>query len=191
MPLFPLPASGLLAAWLLVVPAAAAPPAATPSGPSEAARERVLRLLARSEALPREADWAPLGPETLGVLLSVIQDPAAPEPQRLHAIAALAVVQPPEEPTRRLEELLGSPQLPPALRAGAVLALQRRSGLAALPQLLPLLEDREVLVRSTTARALGRMGGADARHALEARLALEPHPEVRAALQQGLSDTEP
>ena len=189
MPLPPLSAAGLIAAWLLVLPASA--PAAGPSAPPDPARERVLRLLARSEPLPREADWTPLGPEALGVLLSIVQDAAAPEAQRLRAIAALAVVEPPEEPTRRLEELSRSSQLTPPLRAAAVLALPRRAGLAALPLLVPLLEDREVLVRSTTARALGRMGGAEARRALESRLALEPHPEVRAALQQGLSDTEP
>src|SRR6218665_1555370 len=166
-------------------------------------------MLDRSKTRPREAEWAPLGPGALGDPLALAKDPQAPEAQRTRAIAALAVVAhaeaaqhlaellhtptlPPSlRPTPPLALQLPPPALPPSLRATAVLALQRRAGLAALPVLAPLLEDGDALVRSTTARALGRMGGGEARRVLEERLALEEHAEVRDALQQGLSDVEP
>src|SRR6218665_1055370 len=179
-----------LAAWLLVAPAAAAPVPSDSATEPGALHGRVLRMLDRSKTPPREADWAPLGPAALGELLALAKDPQAPAAQRTRAIPALPVVAH-AEAAQHLAELLHTPTLPPSLRATAVLALQRRAGLAALPVLAPLLEDGDALVRSTTARALGRMGGGEARRVLEERLALEEHAEVRDALQQGLSDVEP
>lgn len=181
----PLRVLGLLAAGCLALSspgmASAAPGAPGP---------RILRLLDAPESLPREADWAPLGPGVLEELLGLVRDPSTPEPRRTRAVAALAVVAHPEAASH-LEALIRDASAPPTLRAAATLALGRRAGLSALPSLTPLLEDANEGVRAHAARALGRLGGSEARRALENRLTLEEHPAVREALQQGLCDSEP
>lgn len=152
--------------------------------------EEILRLLDSPESLPREADWAPLGPEALSSLLGLASDPKAPESQRSRAIAAMAVVAHPEA-AQRLQELLRSPASPASMRAAATLALGRRAGLEAIPLLTPLLSDPSEQVRATAAQTLGRVGGATVREVLEARLLLEESLAVREAIQQGLSYLEP
>jgi HEAT repeat protein len=167
-------------------------PHASPTSPraSGTLHEEILRLLESPESLPREADWAPLGPEALTELSGLASNPDAPEPQRSRAVAAMAVVVHPEA-SQRLQQLLRSSEAPASLRAAATIALGRRAGLEALPLLMPLLEDRNEQVRATVAQALGRMGGAETRKALEERLPLEESLEVREALQRGLSYLEP
>ncbi len=171
---------------------AARMPHASPTSPraSGTLHEEILRLLESPESLPREADWAPLGPEALTELSGLASNPDAPEPQRSRAVAAMAVVVHPEA-SQRLQQLLRSSEAPASLRAAATIALGRRAGLEALPLLMPLLEDRNEQVRATVAQALGRMGGAETRKALEERLPLEESLEVREALQRGLSYLEP
>ncbi|QRN93795.1 HEAT repeat domain-containing protein [Archangium violaceum] len=187
-----------LASLLLISPApfgqasAARMPPSSPSTPKAPAslHQEILRLLESPESLPREADWAPLGPEALTELSGLAGNPDAPEPQRTRAVAAMAVVSHPEA-SQRLQQLLRSSEAPPSLRAAATVALGRRAGLEAVPLLMPLLEDRSEQVRATAAQALGRMGGAEARKVLEERLPVEESLEVREAIQRGLSYIEP
>jgi HEAT repeat protein len=187
-----------LASLLLASPApfgqasAARMPHASPSAPRtpRTLHEEILRLLESPESLPREADWAPLGPEALAELSGLASNPDAPEPQRSRAVAAMAVVVHPEA-SQRLQQLLRSAEAPASLRAAAMIALGRRAGLEAIPLLMPLLEDQNEQVRATAAQALGRMGGSEARKVLEERLPLEENLEVREALQRGLSYLEP
>ncbi|WP_257456294.1 HEAT repeat domain-containing protein [Archangium lipolyticum] len=187
-----------LASLLLTSPAhfgqasAARMPPASPSAPRAPGtlHQEILRLLESPESLPREADWAPLGPEALTELSGLASNPDAPEPRRTRAVAAMAVVSHPEA-SQRLQQLLRSSEAPPSLRAAATLALGRRAGLEAVPLLMPLLEDRNEQVRATAAQAVGRMGGPEARKVLEERLPLEENLEVREAIQRGLSYIEP
>ncbi|MFE8597590.1 HEAT repeat domain-containing protein [Archangium violaceum] len=169
---------------------AALMPPSSPSAPQPhgTLHEEILRLLDSPDALPRESDWARLGPEALSELLGIVTHPSSPEPQRSRAVAALAVVAHPEA-SRRLQEMLRSPVS--SVRAAATLALGRRSGLEAVPVLAPLLADPNEQVRATAAQTLGRMGGAEVRKALEERLPLEESLAVREAIQQGLSYVEP
>ncbi|MCY1077155.1 HEAT repeat domain-containing protein [Archangium lansingense] len=171
--------------------AARMPPSA-PSAPQPRGtlHEEILRLLDSPEALPREADWARLGPEALSELLGFARNPQAPEAQRSRAVAAMAVVAHPEA-SLRLQELLRSSGNPASVRAAATLALGRRAGLEAIPLLTPLLSDSSEQVRATAALTLGRVGGAEVRKALEERLPLEESLAVREAIQQGLSFLEP
>jgi len=167
----------------------------SPSSPSAPRSQgtlhaEILRLLDSAEAFPREADWAPLGPEALTELTGLIRDPKASEPQRARAVAAMAVVAHPEA-TVRLQEILRPSSAPPSVRAAAALALARRTGLEAVPSLTPLLADRSEAVRASVAQMLGRVGGAEARKVLEERLQLEEDREVREAIQRGLSYIEP
>ncbi|WNG48544.1 HEAT repeat domain-containing protein [Archangium minus] len=166
------------------------PPASPAPQPRATVREKILRLLERPEALPRAADWAPLGPDALTELLELASNPSSPEPQRTRAVAAIAVVENPEA-TQRLQGLLISQATPDSVRAAATLALSRRAGLEAFPLLTPLLADRSEQVRATAAQTLGRMGGAEARKVLEERLPFEETLVVREAIQQGLSYIEP
>jgi len=167
----------------------------SPSSPSTprsqgTLHEEILRLLDSAEAFPREADWAPLGPEALTELTGLVRDPKASEPQRARAVAAMAVVAHPEA-TVRLQEILRPASAPPSVRAAAALALARRTGLESVPSLTPLLADRSEAVRASVAQMLGRVGGAEARKVLEERLSLEEDREVREAIQRGLSYIEP
>jgi HEAT repeat protein len=174
---------------LCAASAALMPPSA-PSAPQPRGtlHEEILRLLDSPDALPREADWARLGPEALSEILGIVTHPRSPEPQRARAVAALAVVAHPEA-SLRLQELLRSPVS--SVRAAATLALGRRSGLEAVPLLAPLLADPHEQVRATAALTLGRVGGAEVRKALEERLPVEESLAVREAIQQGLSYIEP
>jgi HEAT repeat protein len=158
--------------------------------PRGSLQEEVLRLLDSPGSLPREADWAPLGPDVLSTLLGLASNPQAPEPQRSRAVAAMAVVAHPQA-SQRLQEMLRSPAAPSSLRAAALLALGRRSGLEAIPLLTPLLSDSSEQVRAAAAQTLGRVGGPEVRKVLEERLPLEESLAVREAIQQGLIHLEP
>ncbi len=57
---------------------------------------------------------------------------------------------------------------------------------AAIPALIVALGDEEPLVRGHAAWALGRLGGGEARAALEAALASDAEPSVRAEARQAL-----
>jgi len=187
-----------LAALLLTGPAHTGEAAAarmSPSSPSAprpqgALHEEILRLLDSPESFPREADWAPLGPEALAELTGLASDPKAPEPQRTRAVAAMAVVAHPEA-AQRLQGLVRGRATPVSVRAAAAQALSRRVGLEAVPLLTPLIRDRSEPVRAAAARILGRVGGPEARHVLEERLPLEESLTVREAIQQGLIHVEP
>jgi hypothetical protein len=159
--------------------------------PSPALRSEVVSLLERPDAFPPyETRWKPLGPAALGVLEELALNPNAPPPQRSRAVTSMAAVDHPQA-TERLRTLLGDTRTQPSLRASAATALGLRSGLEAISTLLPFLQDPDEQVRGSVARALGRLGGAEVRQALEERLSLEQEPLVREALQQGLTFTEP
>lgn len=188
-----------LATVLLLSPGSTlqAAQAEPPSGPLAAPapvrglRSEVTSLLARPEAFPPyENDWKPLGPAALGVLEELAADPKAPAPQRARAVTSMAAVDHPQA-SERLRALAQDTGAQPTLRASAATALGLRVGTEAVSTLLPLLEDRDERVREAVARALGRLGGPQAKQALEERLPLEETPLVREALQQGLTFVEP
>ena len=66
------------------------------------------------------------------------------------------------------------------------MALGNLSDPAAIPALIVALEDAESLVRGHAAWALGRLGGGEARAALEVALASDTEPSVRAEARQAL-----
>ena len=177
-----------LVALLLTAPAPAQPPPEAP--PMDALHTEVLRRLASPEDPPHERDWAPLGPGALPELLALATDAKAPAPQRLRAIAAMAVVDN-TEASQHLRTLARTQALGAPLRAAAMEALGRRTGVEALAVLAPLLTDPSEPVRAAAALTLGHVGGPEARHVLEARLAREEAQGVREALQQALSYLEP
>jgi epoxyqueuosine reductase len=68
----------------------------------------------------------------------------------------------------------------------AAVALGNQNDLDTLPVLISVLEDPEPLVRGHVAWALGRIGGAKARAALEKRRMAEPDGKVREEIEEAL-----
>lgn len=167
------------------------PPPAVPSAPvpSGDLREQVLTLLDAAQAPLREEQWRRLGPQAVPVLRSLVVDGTASALRRERAIASLALIDPQGAPS--IQEVLEDPGAPADVRASAAGALARCLGTEAIRPLTARLVDREDPVREAVALALGRLGGQQARQALEERLPLEERPLVREALQRGLSLAEP
>src|SRR5215217_112436 len=170
------------------------PPSAVPSAPVPAApgdlREQVLTLLDAAQGPLREEQWRQLGPQAVPVLRSLVVDGPAPSSRRERAMASLALIDPPQG-APSIQEVLEDPRAPAEVRASAAGALARCLGTEAIRPLSARLVDREDPVREAVALALGRLGGQQARQALEERLPLEERPLVREALQRGLSLAEP
>lgn len=160
--------------------------------PSTAAalRARVEALLQDEDVYQHEADWKPLGPDALAVLVQVAADPNVPSAWRARAVASMGFVENPEA-VERLHALLDDPGTHPTLRANAAFALALRSGPEALSALLPHLQDGQQQVREAVALAIGRLGSVEAQRALEERLPAEEDLLVRDAIQQGLTLVEP
>ncbi|RKH71097.1 HEAT repeat domain-containing protein [Corallococcus aberystwythensis] len=162
-----------------------APVAVTP-GPL---RAEALGLLAQPSVAP-EAAWRRLGPGVVPVLAALAEDTSVPDAQRMRAVTALARVEAPEA-GQTLQAMLEDPQRPSDVRSQAAAALGQRLGFEAVKTLRARLEDRDLLIREAVAQALGRLGGQQVREVLEERLPLEDVPQVREALQQGLTLAEP
>ncbi|NTX35339.1 HEAT repeat domain-containing protein [Myxococcus sp. CA051A] len=170
-------------------PAVPTAPAPTPV-PSGGLREQVLMLLDPSQGPLREEQWRQLGPQAVPVLRSLVVDPSVPSTRRARAMASLALIDPPQG-APSIQEVLEDPRAPADVRASAAGALARCLGTEAIRPLAARLMDREDPVREAVALALGRLGGQQARQALEERLPIEERPLVREALQRGLSLAEP
>lgn len=185
---------GLVVLTALLVAGNAGEAAALMSEPAPssapALRARIEALLQDPSPTPREADWKPLGPDALAVLVQVASDPNVPSAWRARAVASMGLVDHPEA-VSRLHALLDDPGTHPTLRAHAAFALALRSGPEALSALLPHLQDGQQQVREAVALAIGRLGSIEAQKALEERLPVEEDLLVRDAIQQGLTLVEP
>nr|WP_164933300.1 HEAT repeat domain-containing protein [Corallococcus coralloides] len=165
--------------------AASVPPAAVP-GPL---RTEALGLLSQPAVAP-EAAWRRFGPEVVPVLAALAEDTSVPDAQRMRAVTALARVESPEA-GQTLQAILEDPHRPSDVRSQAAAALSQRLGFEAVKTLQARLEDRDLRLREAVAQALGRLGGQRVREVLEERIPLEEVPQVREALQQGLTLAEP
>ncbi|WP_426751442.1 HEAT repeat domain-containing protein [Myxococcus sp. Y35] len=183
-------ASGSMARF--IVPATPEPShassAPTPGGDVQA---QVMALLdaTRTGAQPEEA-WRRLGPAAAPVLSALVVDPSVPAERRKLAVTSLALVDP-AGGAAPIRKVLEDAKAPAEVRASAAGALGRCLGLDAIPPLISRLQDPETQVREAVAVALGRLGGKEARQALEDRLPLEERALVREALQRGLTLVEP
>jgi epoxyqueuosine reductase len=71
----------------------------------------------------------------------------------------------------------------------AAIVLGNRGDSRAVPALTRALHDSEPVIRGAAAWALGRLGGADATAALQARLLIETDAEVQVEIRQALPDS--
>ncbi len=156
----------------------------------EALRAQVESLLNGYERMPTDEDWKAVGPEALGVLEQIYRDPKALPSRRTRAVASMAQVDHPAAGDT-LKAILQNPRVEAQYRSTAALALGARLGSFAVPVLEGSLKDGDGAVREATARAMGRVGGPDARRSLEEQLANEQDPAVREVIQQSLTKTEP
>ncbi|MCP3101228.1 HEAT repeat domain-containing protein [Myxococcus sp. K15C18031901] len=170
----------------MVDPSAGSSAQSAPSGDLQA---RVLALLDAPGA-PEEESWRRLGPQAIPVLSALVVDGSAPASRRTRAVAPLALLDP-SLGANPLQEVLADVHAPAEVRVSAAQSLGRCLGIGAIPVLTPRLMDQEDQVREAVAVALGRLGGQQARLALEERLPVEERPLVREALQRGLSLAEP
>ena len=176
-------------AWLLVAPALActhAPAPATPA-PRPMPRATVERLLAQGGPT---GQWRTVEGDALSPLAAIAADPGEAEATRAAALAALGWVEnahAPEVLAAHADDLHESV----ALRIAALRALALRVGRAGASRFERALGDRNVEIRLAAARALGTLGGAEARRELSDRLDAETDLTVREALQQSLSLAQP
>jgi HEAT repeat protein len=152
----------------------------------QALRSQIDALLAASA--PAQ-EWRGLDAEAVGVLQQIINDPASAPKTRVAAVGALAF----------LGDLGGSKALAgicadvnqlAELRVAAVLALATL-GESSLSVIRTLLSNASPTIRTAAATALARIGGSEARTALEARVEKEEDPSVRDALQRALTTLQP
>ncbi len=90
-----------------------------------------------------------------------------------------------------LEAIAEDADRPAGVRGRAVLAIARLRGTGSVALIRPLLADAQKAVRMAAAEALGRLGSAEARKALRARLDDEADGEVRRALGRALARATP
>jgi HEAT repeat protein len=184
------PAAVLAATLLAAAPSLANPP----RGAAEVRRDAVERLLAGYEPHGSVADLRRLGPGVDDVLIEIAEDPRTQPLRRARALHALGWVPSVagRDYLRATLRALAPPGRAPAGPA-EVMALSAcaralgRFGADAAPDLLALVAHPAADVRQAAAAALGESGALAARPALEQRLAVEPHPAVRAALARALA----
>lgn len=171
-------AASLLFVSLLVAPALAA----AQNAPT---REQVRAMLSGIEDTPTEADWRRLGDGALPVLIDVYTDRTAPGFVRLRAVGATAAF--PRAATRTFLLAVANAEGQSDLFVReAVNALARGFGQAASGDVAGFLGHEAPVVREAAARALGRIGGADATRALQQRLGDERDVVVRESIQRAL-----
>jgi HEAT repeat protein len=167
---------GLVIASILILVPAAGFAQASPS------RERVVQMLSGIEDVPTDEAWRRLGDGAIPVLVDLYADRSAPPYVRLRAVGAVGAFPRPATRTFLLAVANAEGQSDLFVRE-AVNSLARAFGRNAIRDLAPFLSHAEPVVREATARALGRIGGADAQRLLRARLGTERDAVVREAIE--------
>lgn len=181
--------AGSLAAFvlLLVTPLGAFAQQGSPNAPPT--RERVRALLSGIEDVPGDADWRALGEGVLPILIDLYTDRNEPPFVRLRAVGATAAFPQPATRTFLLAVARAEGQSPLFVRE-ALNALARGFGRTAVSEIASFLGHEERIVRDAAVRALGRVGGEQARSALRARLSAERDTAVRESIRAALGNSQ-
>jgi HEAT repeat protein len=169
-----------------------APPLRVATQSLSAEEDRALRskVIALLDAEDHDQELSQLGPESIRLLQQIFNTPANRPARRLRAIEALGRVQG-AEASDELRAILKEKAVSAQYRSAAAVALARREGKAAVEELRAYLGDPSTELRVGAARALGYIGGPDARAAVEDRVAKETDAKVREELQQIITRMNP
>jgi hypothetical protein len=146
------------------------------AAPEPEVRARVDGLLGSYRAVT-VAQWRALGPEAAPVLEGVARDPSALPTRRARALAALGAVRP-AAAGPLIRQLVAEAGAPVVLRCAAVEVAPGVLGAEAPDVLMPLLRDREGLVRIRSARVLASSGAAGCRAVVAQARSLPPSDPV-------------
>ncbi|HUB08165.1 MAG TPA: HEAT repeat domain-containing protein [Myxococcales bacterium] len=164
-----------------------------PPPTAEKQRAHIQLLLEGSETPPPSEQLLAQGPGVFHALDAIFHDPTAKLSTRGRALASMANLDD-DRGFAELRGVLASPSTTapqPFFARTAIDALARAQGARAVSAIADALTWKDPGVREAAADALGRIGGPDARAALQARLALESDPGVRAALERALAKATP
>lgn len=158
---------------------------AAPAAADDALRARVVDLLSAYETPPSAEDWRALGVGAGAEVFAVAKDPGVASVRRQAAVYALGHF-PTADHRAWLGALVADDTADRLLRRQAPAALALGWGESALPELSAALAAPDAQLRAQAARALGRVGTASARAALDGRLIAETDPMVKDALRGAL-----
>ena len=147
-------------------------------------RADLLEALGGYEDLPTAEQLQALGDGVEAELMAIADDKAVPSSRRSRAISALQYF--PSPASRTFLDAHVDAADKGILRRKAVLALGAGFGAAAVPKLQSAFDDTDPLVRVAVAQALGMVGDASAKEALNGRLAKEDQDAVREAISKAL-----
>ena len=151
-------------------------------------RDAVMDVLNAYEVTASRADLDAIGEGVVAELMEIAVDRDVPASRRGRAISALQFY-PTDEVRAFLEARLAEGEKPLYQRKalGALAAF----GASAVPTVAPYLKDRDEQVRMAAARSLGRIGGSEARSALQSRRKKEKVDAVREVIDAALQEVSP
>lgn len=146
-------------------------------------RDDVVAQLDAIEEPPTRESLAALGDGVAAELIAIAQDSSATRTHRAKALHALGYFPSADSRLVLTTALDGGDS---KLQRRAVHALANGWGQAAVADVTPALSSSDVQLRAAAAKALGRVGGPDARAALQQRLPSETEPMVREIIEAAL-----
>lgn len=123
-------------------------------------------------------------------LADAFNDSGQPAATRARALDALADLEDPRA-LALVQQTLDAPSAPPLFVRAALAALARARGAAAIPAIAVKLGSKDAAVSQAAVEALGRIGGPQARAALQKQLDAETRPALRAALERAMAAATP
>lgn len=131
-------------------------------------RDEVRTMLSGIESAPSEAEWRALGEGTVPVLVALFDDTSELQPVRLRSVWA-ARFYPTAASRSFLERVAADGAQPGLVVRAAVQSLAFAFGRSAVAPVAARIGHSDSAVREAVIVSLGRMGGPQARAALEAR----------------------
>ncbi len=150
----------------------------------EDVRQTVEAMLAGFEKPADDAAWVTFGDQAVPHLLAIAGDEGRPRSTRMRAVAAMGNFDRPEV-RAHLRDVLTAGDAP--LQRKALRSLAMIAGADELPLLASFLDVDDTTLREAAAHALGTVGTAEARAALEARRARETSTAVLKAIDEELA----
>jgi HEAT repeat protein len=184
------PAAARLAIAAIVVALLAAMPSAL--WPAEVAaqtsRDEVRSMLSGVETAATEREWRALGEGAVPVLVAIFDDGSELQPVRLRSVWAARFFSTAASRSF-LQRLAADASQPGLVVRAAVQSLAAAFGRSAVPPIAAQLAHADAAVREACIVALGRIGGSEARAALEARRGRElEHATLLGTTLAGLAD---